>query len=277
MSFTASCLLLLLSASAHLCIPKCPSVGTTCPASECQGSPPKVCAPLPQFINASLQSCCEDKPCLTNPGGTTPKDDAWDLDAQRIPEIWHFKDSRLRRKGHTPPLWDSSNRLPPPWLFNTLGRQGGASGVLLSSCFCFWDHPVTLFNSLVCILVLWASLFFLILDRRSHLLTAGAVKRNTCESTHPKAYKGPLGFHILPDRPQILCRSTSPHCSPTPIPARDFRSILDTNLEGLSPSEEVDMETYLQSIPTRERRHHLGWQSIPDLAPWFAKVVFLVN
>lgn len=62
-----------------------------------------------------------------------------------------------------------------------------------------------------------------------------------------------------------------------PHPPRDFRSILNTNLEGLSPSEEADMEAYLQSIPTRERRHSLGWQSIPDLGPRFAKVVFLVN
>ena len=48
-------------------------------------------------------------------------------------------------------------------------------------------------------------------------------------------------------------------------------------IEGLSPSEEADTEADLQSIPTRERRYYLGWQSIPDLGPSFAKVVFLVN
>lgn len=91
MSFTASCLLLLLSASAHLHIPKCPSVGTTCPASECQGSPPwGLYSTLSVHQCMFLQSCCEDKPCLTNPGGIAPKDDAWESDAQRmIPETSH--------------------------------------------------------------------------------------------------------------------------------------------------------------------------------------------
>lgn len=92
-----------------------------------------------------------------------------------------------------------------------------------------------------------------------------------------KLIKDPLDSILFPT--DLRSYAGPPHhtAPPTPTPARDFGSILDTNLEGLSPSEEVDRETYLQSIPTRERRRCLGWQSIPDLGPWFAKVVFLVN
>lgn len=111
----------------------------------------------------------------------------------------YFKDSRLRRKVYTPLLWDSSNHLPPPWLFNTSGSQWGASGVLLSSCSWFWDHPVTLFNSFVCISVPWASLFFHILNRRSYLLTAGAVKRIThVKVPIQKLRKDPLDSILFP-------------------------------------------------------------------------------
>ena len=154
MSFTASCLLLLLSASAHLRIPKCPSVGTNCPASACQGSPPWGLCSTPSVHQCMfLQSCCEDKPCLTNPGGTTPKDDARESDAQRIPETSH--QDTLKTAG----LEGRSTHLCcgiPPIAFLHLGCSipRGVSEVPLGS---FYLHALgsgtTLLHSLIALCV----------------------------------------------------------------------------------------------------------------------------
>ena len=100
-----------------------------------------------------LQSCCEDKPCLTNPGGTTPKDDARESDAQRIPETSH--QDTLKTAG----LEGRSTHLCcgiPPIAFLHLGCSipRGVSEVPLGS---FYLHALgsgtTLLHSLIALCV----------------------------------------------------------------------------------------------------------------------------